>query len=178
MQLPVLCDGLFVVINFWETQGKQAYHLLNSLLILMKRVIPVFLSLIAVHLLIINGLAQTANPSVVITVTADGKPIDQQTGLSVATKVIQFNGKLQGLNSSRQNEMKPDLIIKGLKLTLARNGHILAKLNWASVSRIENAFDNAQPGDFLILQFTVAAQGKDGKIMPLSTQPVYKFPFY
>ncbi len=126
----------------------------------------------------IKTFAQTNNFSVTILVKANGELIDQKKGLSTNSETLEFRGQIQGAVSDANRESQPEVIIKAVTVTLARNGYKWASMTFNSASRIEKAFGNAQPGDALILEFKVALRTKVGKTIPLTTKPMYRFPFY
>ncbi len=102
---------------------------------------------------------------VVILIEADGKLVNEKTGLSVHAKTLRFKGLLQ--RDSRYIDFKNEIIIQETTISIARGGRVLTQMLWKPDLNLENIIGHAESGNRLVMYFTVAAQCQGGEIIPI-----------
>ncbi|WP_461091876.1 hypothetical protein [Spirosoma gilvum] len=134
--------------------------------------------------LILNAgvsLAQSIaqEPDYTVIITADGRPVDLKKGISTTTQTIQLQGSLTKESRQLFPQLKSDVLIEQVIISLVRGTRRVDYLNWTGVESLARLSKQAQAGDRYVMQFEeVSTQTRQGTSTKLSNNLIYAVPLY
>ncbi|GAB3890211.1 hypothetical protein [Spirosoma agri] len=115
-----------------------------------------------------------------VTVTADGKSLDLNQGISASTKTVELTGQLTPESQQQYPQLKPVVLINKAVFNLIRDTRRVGFINWPQDGSIARLFKEARSGDRFVIQFEdVEVQTKQGttqkvdglKLIQISVKP-------
>ncbi|GAB4028726.1 hypothetical protein [Spirosoma koreense] len=143
------------------------------------RTIVFFSFIIAASTLLVPFACLAQNPKYIVTVVADGKPLNLSQGISLTTKTLDLTAQLTQESLREYPQLKPNIAINKAILNLVRDTKRVGYLDWSGEESIVTLLKEAKKGDRLVIQLEdvkaqtkkgVAQKVNDDKIIQISIQ--------